>query len=331
MSRISSELIVIKLKIFYEYFLSQFRKKSFCKSLFINIKRLCFYLQNVKKFNQFGHLLTHFPLSESHKFKIKLSPLSNYLSRVFPLESVLLILFENYTFIEQQFSASTIEKIFCDGLECWRYDIYSIRLIKTKVDDYEGSFALIFNVNEKKIYTLAFSFAKSVIIPGQWAIYIARKQGERGMLLESKKTAKAFNDNKIITLVLAAVEGLALALDIRQIIGVGTINQLSNCKIEMRETFIHLYDDYWETQESIKLENGDYLLPVPMLFKPLDIIPAHHKKRTLIKRQRRQEISLAVRKLVESVMLIEIAGNKGHYPSIKVLKTISLFNEEESP
>lgn len=319
MSVIKNALIVIKLKILYEYFLSQLKNKSFCKSLYINLKRLFFYLQNFEKFNQLGHLVNQFPLSESHKFKIKLSPLSKYLSRVFPLESVLLILFENYTFVKQQFSSSIIEKIFYDGLECWRYDIYSIRFIKTKEDDYEGSFALIFNVNEKKIYTLAFSFAKSVIIPGQWVIYIARKQGERGMLPEFKKTTKAFNDNKIVTLVLAAVEGLALALDIRQIIGVGTVNQLSNCKIEMRETFIHSYDDYWETQESIKLENGDYLLPVPMLFKSIDIISAHHKKRTLIKRQRRLEVSLAVRKLVESVLLIEIAGNKSHYQSIKVL------------
>jgi len=317
MSKVSNPLIAIKLKISYEYFLSQFRKKNFRKSLLINLKRLCFYLLNFKKFNQFGHLVTHFPLSESHKFKIKLSPLSNYLSRVFPLESVLSILFENYTFVKKQFSALTIEKIFCDGLECWRYDIYSIRFIKTKEDDYEGSFALIFNVNEKKIYTIAFSFVKSVIIPGQWVIYIARKQGQPGMLPESRKTAKEFNDNKIIALMLAAAEGLALALGIKSIIGVGTVNQLSNCKIEMRETFIHSYDDYWETQESIKLENGDYLLPVPMLFKPLGIIPAHHKKRTLIKRQRRLEISIAVHKLFLTCCQIETIGGD-QYSTVEI-------------
>jgi len=309
MSKVSNPLIESKLRLIYHYFVAQIRHRKFGDALRINFNRLSFYILHFRKMKILGELVRQFPLSKSHQFKIKFGALSSYLSRSFPFGRALPILVENYTFIKENFSNGSIDKIFCSGLECWRFDIYSIHLTKTHEYDYEGSFALIFKVGEKKIYTLSFSFVQSLAEPGNWEIFIARKQGQPGMLPESRKTAKEFNDNKIIALMLAATEGLALALGIKSIIGVGTKNQLSNRNEEMEDTFLHSYDHYWETQESIKLTSGDYLLAVPMLLKPLEKIPAHHKKRTIIKRQRRLEISIAVCALITSCCQIDKKDN----------------------
>ena len=276
-----------------------------------------------------GALVKQLPLSEPRKFKIKLAALSNYLSRSFPFERALPILVENYEFLRENFSKTSIEQIFCRGLECWRFDIYSIQFIKTKEYDYEGSFALIFKVGENKIYTLSFSFVKSFIRQDEWVIYIARKQGQPGMLAEFRKTAKTFNDNKIVTMILAATEGLALALGINAIIGVGTKNQLSYRKEEMHEIFSHSYDGYWETQESIRMPNGDYLLPVPMLLKPLEKISAHHKKRTLLKRQRRLEISISVRAFILNFCQIEAININEFLPLEKSVNAETAYSGEE--
>lgn len=317
MSKVSNPLIETKLSILFDYVSVQIRQRRFWQSFRLNLKRLIFYILHFEEMRRLDQLVRNFPLSESHRFKIKLGALSSYLSRSFSFEQALPILLENYTFIKKNLSGLIINQIFTIGLECWRFDIYSIRLIKTQEYDYEGSFALIFNVGEKKIYTLSFSFVKSLVQEDEWVIYIARKQGQPGMLPESRKTAKEFNDNKIIALVLAATEGLALALGIKSMIGVGTGNQLSNQKEEMLETFSHSYDDYWDTQESVKLPNGDYLLPVPMLLKPLEKIPAHHKKRTIIKRQRRLEISIAVHKLFLTCCQIETIGGD-QYSTVEI-------------
>ena len=316
MSVVKNALIKPKRILIYHYFVAQIRQRNLIDALRINLKRLIFYILHFRKMRILGVLLRQFPLSESHQFKIKFGALSSHLSRSFSFGHALPMLIENYTFLKENFSNASIEQIFCSGLECWRFDIYSIQFIKTQEYDYEGSFALIFKVEEKKIYTLSFSFVKSLVRQDEWVIYIARKQGQPGMLIESRKIAKTFNDNKIVAMVLAATEGLALALNIDAIIGVGTKNQLSYQKEEMHQIFSHSYDDYWETQESIKMLNGDYLLPVPMLLKPLEKIPAHHKKRTLIKRHRRLEISISVRAFFLTCFKIELK-DINHYSPVE--------------
>lgn len=282
------------------YFLtSQILQKHPVRAFCLNIKRVTFYVTHLKDMRKLNKLISAFPLTNTHKFKIKFGALFNYLSRSFSFEEALPNLIANYTYISENFSKSSLDEIFSEGLECWRHEIYNIKLIKTKAFDFEGSFALIFNIGKTTIYTLSFSFIRSIAEPESWVLYIARKQGQVGMLAEFRKTAKTFDDNKIVTMVLAAAEGLSLSLGINTMIGVGTANQLSNLKEELRETFIHSYNDYWETQESVRMEDGDYILPVPMLFKPLEQIPAHHKKRTVLKRQRRHEISVAVRASID--------------------------------
>jgi len=329
MSVIENALIKPKRILVYHYFVAQIRQRKLGDALRINSERLIFYILHFRKMRILGELIKQFPLSESHQFQITFSALSNYLSKSFPFGRALPILVENYTFLKENFSDASIGQIFCGGLECWRFDIYSIQFIKTQECDYEGSFALIFKVGENKIYTLSFSFVKSLIRQDEWVIYIARKQGQPGMLPEFRKTAKEFNDNKIIALMLAATEGLALALGIKSIIGVGTKNQLSNRNEEMEDTFLHSYDHYWETQESIKLENGDYLLPVPMLFKPLDIISAHHKKRTIIKRQRRLEISISVRAFILTCFQIDVINLNHYLPLEKSLHPETAYSGKE--
>lgn len=300
MGKATNSLNQSTLSVIRNFVMAQVHQKHFTKSIQQNFKRLVFYILNYSEIQKLGKLVDVFPLSSSHKFKIKFGALFGYLSRSFAFERALPVLIGNYTYVINNFSPSGISQMFSTGIECWKFDIYSITLIKSMAFDFEGSFSLIFNVGEKKIYTLSFSFVEDLNEPGSWQLYIARKQGQAGMLPEFRKTAKTFNDNKIVTMVLAAAEGLALSLGIKAMIGVGTINQLSNVHNGMEDFFAHSYDEYWRTQESIRMRNGDYFLPVPMLLKPLEKISAHHKKRTVIKRKRRAEISVSVRASIDS-------------------------------
>lgn len=330
MKQVSSHKIESISYLIYQSFVAQIHQRKLLPSVWLNLIRLIYYIIHFRKMRLLGKLVSHFPLSDSHQFKIKLGALSKYLSRSFSFESALPILIGNYRFVKENFTKSSIDQIFDVGLECWRNEIYSIKLIKTKEYDYEGSFALIFIANEVKIYTMAFSFVKTPVSSGNWVIYIARKQGQPSMLPEFRKAAKAFNDNKIVTMVLAATEGMAIALGINSIVGVGTRNQLSYRKPEMLDTFRRSYDEYWETQESVKLANGDYLMPVPMLLKPIDKIPANHRSRTILKRQRRLEISFAVTSIINTCKL-PTPGKYNKYSGSGYLLRTGVFISDRLP
>lgn len=311
MNEIQNPLIPGKGSLILNYIYFQLTGRKILPSLLLNIKRFRYYFRHIFAMNNLENLVSELPLSNSHRFKIKFSALSSHISRSIPADQVLPVLIDNYSFLLMHFSKESIDKIFSTGLECWTQGIFNIQLIKIKDFDFEGSFALIFNVDSTCIYTLSFSFFQQLNESGMysWALYIGRKQGQAGMLDKFRMTAKTFNDNKIVTLVLAAAEGLALALGIKSLIGVCTENQLSyqEQQTQSKEHFITSYNSYWETQESLKLSNGDYLMPIPLSLKLIEKIPAHHKKRTLLKRKTRHEISVAVRNRISQHRLQFVA------------------------
>ena len=96
---------------------------------------------------------------------------------------------------------------------------------------------------------------------------------------------------------MAATAGLASALGIVMIAGVDVENNLSHEQLVGLSTTSN-YVDFWQKFHGVRNEGGHYLLSLPLAEKPISLIKANHRGRTLLKR----EFKKSVTEDAESVM-----------------------------
>jgi uncharacterized protein VirK/YbjX len=223
--------------------------------------------------------------------------LFEYLSASLKTSAKLKILTNHYTYFQNKFPASVSRQILKEeGITCWKEikdaNIFEIKLMNSVPEQAEGPLALNFMMNNNILYTLAFTFSKGKefgLVDDQ-IIYITRLQGAKKSLDIISKAAKSLNDINPPTLLISAIEGLALSLGIKTILGINAINQLSFNYVD-RNSFYKNYDEFWETFGSVKTYSGDYMLSMPLSYKTIAFIKSKHRSRTLNKRKIRQEIS----------------------------------------
>ena len=94
-------------------------------------------------------------------------------------------------------------------------------------------------------------------------------------------------------LLLAALQGIAMALGIGDLASVSATNQ-SLYSEQYDGVFRSAYDEFFTELGLAKSEAGFFLSPVPIAEKPLSLIKQGHKLRTRAKRAFKAEITLAV-------------------------------------
>jgi uncharacterized protein VirK/YbjX len=228
--------------------------------------------------------------------KINYIYLFKYLSYSLSTKSKLKILANHYEYFKNNFPYHALQAIFKDGLRCWAEvkdsSVFEIRLISTTPYENEGSLSLVFNINGETIYRLAFTFSpgRQFGLLDEQVIYVTRIQGVKGTLDDISQASKFFSDNTPPTLLVSAMEGMALSLGIKNIVGISLQNQISYL-VSDKYSFQKNYDEFWRTYESIKISDGDYLLSLPLQHKGLGLIKSKHRNRTINKRKVRQDIS----------------------------------------
>ena len=239
------------------------------------------------------------PLQEKGLLNVKMCYLYlfEYLSNSLNTKSRLQVLTNHFTYFQNKFPDYVAQNILQNGIICWKEikndNVYEIALMNTTPEECEGQLSLNFLMNGNIIYCLAFTFCKGSqfgLVDDQ-IIYVTRLQGAKKSLDIISKSAKFFNDNSPSTLLVSAVEGLALSLGIKTILGISSINQISTLYNNNPAHFYRCYDEFWETFECVKIHNGDYLLSMPLNYKTISLIKSKHRSRTINKRKVRQELS----------------------------------------
>jgi len=223
--------------------------------------------------------------------------LFNYLSWSLNTRSRLKILTSHYTYFQNKFPDYVVHQIYKDGITCWKEikdnNVFEIKLMSTSPEECEGSLSLNFIMNGDIVYCLAFTFCpgNEFSLVDEQIIYATRLQGARSSLDSISKASKCFNDNTPATLLVSALEGFALSLGIKTILGINCLNQISlGCTKNQPQSF-KCYDEFWESFESVKIHSGDYLLSLPLSYKTISLIKSKHRNRTINKRKIRQELS----------------------------------------
>ncbi len=200
------------------------------------------------------------------------------------------VLIEHYTFLKHRVVGGFFREIVDSRLELWRHDVnehtYRISLSFPRTTHDEGDLALIFQSDTEDLYTLSFSIGPGSVA-GEFngrALYISRVQGRaRGLPLISK-ASKDCCDVSPARILLAAAEGVAKALEIRHLFGVGARSQLSADK-EHQSDLLKVYDEFWLAASGLRLDRNMFHLAVPTVLKPIQTIQRDHRRRALRKRQ----------------------------------------------
>ena len=171
-------------------------------------------------------------------------------------------------------------------------DRYEITLGLPRDHDKEGELSLNLVANGQTIYILSFT-----IVPGRAlhreaedVFLISRLQGVKGFLKQVQRATKALHDVAPAALLVAALQGLGEAMDVKEMACVRAQDQHSYSP-EYERPFRANYDDFFVELGARKNEAKVYVAPIPLREKPMLQIKQGHKLRTREKREFKREVA----------------------------------------
>ena len=166
----------------------------------------------------------------------------------------------------------------------------------------EGELSLHFQVNSVDVYVLSFVIAPARVLglDADHAIFITRLQGIKGYADSIKLATKSVGDVSPTLVLMAAVQGIALALGIRHVLGISAKEQVCTEGKPPTQDFISAYDEFWSSIEGKRLASGYFHFPVPLPEKSLVLIKQNHRLRVRARRLFRSDVSERVRRELEA-------------------------------
>ena len=218
-------------------------------------------------------------------------------------------LFSNhYKFLQQRFTGSFLNRIIDGRVTIWDACFESTSLRICMAVSYpatlgEGELNLHFQVNSADVYVLSF-----VIVPNRFpgsdlenSIFVTRLQGTKGCANAIRLATKSVGDVSPPLILMAAVQGIAMALAIRFVLGINAKEQLSSDGRPPTLDLISAYDEFWDSIEGKRLASGLFQFPIPLPEKPLALIKQNHRTRVRSRRAFRNKVTERVCAEIEDI------------------------------
>jgi len=220
-------------------------------------------------------------------------PFRTYLSPTFSRAQRRALLREHYFHLTNCLHESFFSQIVLGAPMLWEHAVGRDRVgitISLSECQFEGDLLLEFQLNSQALFHIGMTIAPGQLVdsPAVRAILIARVQGVRGTWGEIRRATKVCSDVWPPFLLMSAVQAIARATDITCIAGVRN-SQKQWLPGEKSPDVLFDYDQFWE-QLSASAGSRFYLMPVPMLGRPLEQVSVNHRKRTLLRRQFKQSV-----------------------------------------
>jgi uncharacterized protein VirK/YbjX len=215
-------------------------------------------------------------------------PYRRYLATCFTKKNRRAVLLHHYRYLSARMTEPFFGALSVNPPQIWHQAIgsnqFSIVLAFPGELHHEGDVLLEFRQNGVPLYSLSFSIAPgaSTGSTASDVILIARVQGFFGRFDAIRQATKACSDLSPCYLLMAAVQGIAHALDVAVIAGVKNSEQITAGMKE--DTVVFDYDAFWQAHHGIE-EQRFYLMRVPIPDKPIESISRAHRRRTLAKRE----------------------------------------------
>ncbi len=213
------------------------------------------------------------------------------------------IVAHHYRVVSERLGLSFFRASLEDGVCVWSAndDPQGPRIIARTANqyDFESELNLQFVLGSELLYTMS-----AVVAPGKlWrsdepsVMVITRVQGIRLKVSQMKAATAICGDCAPRLLLFAALEGLAISMGVRKIIGIGVRQQIATAFGPIKSpSFNENYDLFWRSLNGHFRLDGNFNLTAPSLHKSLDHIPSKHRARSLHRRVYRD---LAMRSVIK--------------------------------
>jgi len=221
------------------------------------------------------------------------------------------MLIHHYQFLEERAAEGFFSRIVDRRLELWQLPTdghaHQISLLFPRTPHSEGDLTLMFDRDGVDLYNLSFTIGPGAIagLEARDVLYIARVQGKGHGIDQIREATRSCGDVSPAALLLATAEGIAEALDLVHMIGVG-----ANSHVIPRETgispenLVKAYDEFWRAAGGTKIARNMYKLEVPSPGKPILAVKRDHRSRAhrkrRFKRTVKEQVGRSFRELLES-------------------------------
>jgi tetratricopeptide (TPR) repeat protein len=159
----------------------------------------------------------------------------------------------------------------------------------------EGELSLLFKSDGTPLYTVSFTIVPgyTVGLAGRHALLLSRMQGSRAKFQEIRRATKEMGDISPQALLVAALEGIAIAMRVPHIAGVCAANLAAHNE-RTEEILVRHYDGFYKTIGGESKNSGFYLMDVPFPKKSLALVKPGHRLRTKLKQKIKTDLAEAV-------------------------------------
>ena len=183
----------------------------------------------------------------------------------------------HYSFLQSRFSPSSLCQVLNREIRLFEISeqghAFAIDLAAALEGDYEGELRMNFLADGADIFILSFTFVSGSVVgsSAQDAILISCNQGTQGAQATIGMATRALLGVCPQALLVSALEGIAEAIGITEIVCVSVANQATDFS-EVHSTFAQKYDEFFDSWGATFASPGFYTLPVPFPQKPLQEI-----------------------------------------------------------
>lgn len=190
------------------------------------------------------------------------------------------------------------------GLQLWRTDregaSFEIRLMPGQDVLNEGGLSVTFSTNGRIIFCLSYSNVDPSLLEGERAPaaarpaalvpFVTRRQAWRHPL--RAEFTRAFGRGNPGHLVIAAMEGIALAQGCTRIFGIAAQHHPTRTLAikQGRGGLEDMYDEFWSSVGGVRATPVAWQLPVPLRPRPLDELDSKNRRRAGVLRGHQAEV-----------------------------------------
>lgn len=214
-----------------------------------------------------------------------------YLMRGLSMGQRVACVLAHYRFEESNFDADYKAAVYADGgLTLWEQRMgehaFLIRLEAAPAPRAEGELTIALVADGKPLHRLSYAWieGRSLGVAAPLVPFVACNQGR---WLDSGAAFDAFDacfpNNSPSFFCFAAMQGLARALGIEQVLAVKCMAQIGFDPEHIGE-FANAYDGFWKVLGGVELPGDAWQVALPFYLKPLADMPSKHRKRAAQRR-----------------------------------------------
>jgi hypothetical protein len=225
-----------------------------------------------------------------------------YISRQFTIRQRVDVAMNHHKYELQAYNRDYIEQIYrSEGILLWQrsFDGHHFKIVLTAAAEHrvEGDLTAILSVNNTSLCNMAFCYLNANIfgLKPSMTMLISKNQTDRTSL--RNVFDRCFKQSSPQLFCLFAISGIALANGFKTVFAIKHDAQIFY-KARFDSGFRNSYTALWEKFDAVEVDGHAYVLNVPLMLRPIELVDPVHRRRARARRRYWEEIVCNARESV---------------------------------